>query len=106
MDEAKPLKDVQFQPFNPGDHQEPKVNFPSNIDSPDPLALLDLFIPSEIYTTIAANTNLYAIAKNAPIAATDTSTRYWWPTNETEIRVLFGILFYMGIHREPNYRIY
>ena len=46
MEEAKPLKDVQFEPFNPGDHREPKVNFPSNIDPTDPLALLDLFHPS------------------------------------------------------------
>jgi hypothetical protein len=106
MEEAKPLKDVQFEPFNPRDHREPKVNLPFNIDPTDPLVLLDLFIPLEIYTTIAANTNLYAIAKNAPTAATDTSTRYWWPTNENEICVLFGILFYIGIHREPNYRIY
>jgi hypothetical protein len=42
MEEAKPLKDVQFEPFNPGHHREPKVNIPSNIDPTDPLALLDL----------------------------------------------------------------
>ena len=26
MEEAKPLKDVQFEPFDPGHHREPKVN--------------------------------------------------------------------------------
>jgi hypothetical protein len=77
IEEAKPLKDVQFEPFNPGDHREPKVNLLSNIDPTDPLALLDLFISPEIYTTIAANTNLYTIAKNASTAPTDTSTQYW-----------------------------
>jgi hypothetical protein len=49
IEEVRPLKDVQFEPFNPGHHREPKVNIPSNIDPTDPLALLDLFIPPEIY---------------------------------------------------------
>jgi hypothetical protein len=70
------------------------------------LALLDLFIPPEIYITIAENTNLYTTTHNAPIVATPTNQRYWWPTNENEIRVLFGILFYIGVHKEPNYKIY
>jgi hypothetical protein len=106
MEEVKPLKDVQFEPFKPGLYREPKVNIPSNIDQTDPLALLDLFIPPEIYTIIAENTNLYAIAHDAPTKPTPTNRRYWWPTNENEIRVLFGIFLYMGIHREPNYTIY
>jgi hypothetical protein len=106
LEEIKPLKEVEFEPFILGDHREPKVNIPSNIDTTDPLALLDLFIPPEMYATIAENTNLYAISKNAPMARTKSNSRYWWPTNENEIRVLFGILYYMGIHREPNYRIY
>ena len=106
IEEAKPLKDVQFEPFNPGHHREPKVNIPSNIDPTDPLALLDLFIPPEIYIAIAENTNLYAIAYNALVVATPTNRRYWWPTNKNEIRVLFSILFYIGVYRELNYKIY
>jgi hypothetical protein len=85
------------------DHREPKLNIPFNINLTDPLALLDLFILATIYATIADNTNLYAIANNAP---TSTTGRYWYSTNEHEIRVLFGILYYIGIHREPNYKIY
>jgi len=70
------------------------------------LVLLDFFIPPEMYTIIAENTNLYVIAYNALIIRTSTNSRYWWPTNENEIYVLFGIFFYMGIHREANYKIY
>jgi hypothetical protein len=106
LEEIKPLKEVEFEPFILGDHREPKVNIPSNIDTTDPLALLDLFIPPEMYATIVANTNLYAISKNAPMARTKSNSRYWWPTNENEIRVLFGILYYIGVYREPNYLIY
>ena len=106
MEEAKPLKDVQFEAFDPGEPREPKVNIPSNINPSDPLELLDLFIPPEIYTSIAENTNLYAIAHDAPIAPTPTNRRYWWPTNPNEIRVLFGIFYYIGVYREPNYIMY
>jgi hypothetical protein len=101
MEEAKPPKEVQFKPLNLGDHRDPKANIPSNIDATDPLVLLDLFIPPEMYTTIAENTNLYAISKDAPTNPTKTNSRYWFPTNKDEIRVLFGILYYMGVHREP-----
>jgi hypothetical protein len=106
MEEAKPLKDVQFEAFDPRVPREPKVNIPSNIDPSDPLALLDLFIPPEIYTTIAENTNLYAIAHDAPTTPTPTNQRYWWPTDANEIRVLFSVFYYMGVHREPNYTVY
>lgn len=106
LKEAKAPKAVQFEPFKPGRPREPKVNIPSDIDATDPLALLDLFIPPEMYTIIAENTNLYAIARDAPTTRSSANSRYWWPTTENEIRVLFGILFYMGVHREPNYQIY
>jgi hypothetical protein len=106
MEEAKPLKEVQFEAFDPRDFREPKINIPNSIDPTNPLELLDLFIPPEIYTTIVENTNLYAIAHNAPTAPTSTNRRYWWPTNPNEIRVLFGIFYYMGVHREPNYKVY
>jgi len=59
-----------------------------------------------MYAIIAENTNLYAAANNAPTIRTPTNSRYWWPTSKDEIRVLFGVLIYMGIHREPNYKIY
>ncbi len=83
-----------------------KLIFFFNIDSTDSLALLDLFIPFEIYITIAENTNLYIFLKNAPTAPTKSNTRYWWLINEHEIRVLFGILYYIGVYREPNHLIY
>jgi hypothetical protein len=76
MKEVKSLKDVQFEPFNPGNHRELKVNIPSNIDPTNPLALLDLFIPPKIYATIAENTNLYTIAYNALTVATPTNQQY------------------------------
>ena len=77
MKEAKQLKDVHFDPFDPGDIREPKLNIPSNIDVSDPLELLDLFIPPKIYAIIAKNTNLYATTNNAPTIRTSTNSRYW-----------------------------
>src|SRR5207248_6555352 len=99
-------KEVIFSPFSPGVPREPEVNIPNNIDTTDPLALLNLFITPEMYAIIAQNTNLYAIVNNAPTVRTSTNKRYWWPTSANEIRVFYGIFYYMGVHREPNYRIY
>ena len=95
-------KEVIFKPFSSSYPREPKVNISPNVDATDLLTLLDLFIPSEIYTTIEENTNLYAITNNAPTS----NSRYWRPTNENEIHVFFGILLYMGVHKEPNFLIY
>jgi hypothetical protein len=77
LKEAKDPKDVQFEPFKSGRPREPKVNIPLDIDGADPLALLDLFIPPEMYTIIAENTNLYAIARDAPTTQSSTNSRYW-----------------------------
>jgi hypothetical protein len=71
LEEIKPLKEIKYKPLILGDHRAPKVNIPSNIDTTDPLALLDLFIPPSMYTTIAENTNLYTISKKAPLAPTN-----------------------------------
>jgi hypothetical protein len=60
--------DVIFEPFSFGRPRDPEVNIPSNIDATDPLALLDLFIPPDMYAIIPENTNLYAISNNALIA--------------------------------------
>ena len=73
LEKAKPLKDVQLEPFNPRQYQEPKVNTPSNVDPIDPMALLDLLFPLKIYITVAENTNLYATAHNVLIVATPTN---------------------------------
>ena len=66
-------KEVIFKLFSPSHPREPKVNISSNVDTTDLLVLLDLFISSEMYTTIEENTNLYVITNNAP-----TSNSWYW----------------------------
>ena len=65
IEEAKPLEDVKFKAFDPREQREPKINILDTINFENPLELLDLFLPSEIYLIIATNTNLYATSKNA-----------------------------------------
>jgi len=76
MDKSKPLKEVKFKAFDPREPREPKANILDTIDPTNLLELLDLFIPPEIYSTIAKNTNLYAIAHNACTTLTSTNKRY------------------------------
>ena len=101
MEEAKDPKDVLFEPFLPGNSQEPKVNIPTNIDTSSPLALFELFSPPEMFSIIAENTNLYAIAKNASTSRTASNTRYWYPTDENEIRVFLGPYFIWVFIKNP-----
>jgi len=74
LKEIKPLKEIEYKPFTLGNHCAPKVNILSNINTTNPLALLDLFIYLLMYITIAENTNLYATFKEALIASTKSST--------------------------------
>ena len=76
MEEVKLPEDVKFDPFDPGHHREPTANI-ANISAMEPVDFLDLFISPNMYTIIAENTNLYAIAKNMSIAPTKSNTRYW-----------------------------
>jgi hypothetical protein len=96
VEETKPPKEVQFEPFDPGDRRDPKANIPPNVDALGSLALLDLFNPHK----------MYAISKDALTTRTDTNSRYWFPINEDKIGVLFDILYYMGVYSEPQYTVY
>jgi hypothetical protein len=89
IEEAKPLEDVKFEAFDPKEQREPKIDIPDTIDFENPLELLDLFLPSEIYLIIATNTTT---SKNAQTEPTPTNRQIWYPTNPSEIRVLFGIV--------------
>jgi hypothetical protein len=64
------------------------IHIPPNIDAVNPSALLHLFIPYEMLTTISENINLYAIASSAPIAQTLISRRYLWPANANEVHAV------------------
>jgi hypothetical protein len=64
LEEIKPLKEIEYEPLILRDHRDPEANIPSNIDITDPLALLDLFIPSAIYTTkVGVKSNGTALVK-------------------------------------------
>jgi len=73
IEETKPLEEVKFKAFDPRERREPKINILDTIDLENPLELLDLFIPFEIYLIIATNTNLYTISKDAQTELTVTN---------------------------------
>jgi len=56
-------KTVIFDPFCVSSKHPAILHLPSNIDTNDPYALFSLFWPERIWTTITANTNIYAIDK-------------------------------------------
>ncbi len=56
-------KTVIFDPLYISFKHPAILHLPSNIDTNDPYALFSLFWPERIWTTITANTNIYAIDK-------------------------------------------
>ena len=99
-------EDIIFEPFDPGYIHDLIPCIPKNIDPSDPLALFDLFIPSDMYETIATNTNKYATLKGASTERVDSHHRAWYSTSADEIRVFFGILLYIGVVQCPRFKWY
>ena len=60
-------EDVVFEPFSLSYIYDSILYIPKNVNASDPLALLDLYIPLDLYETIATNTNKYAILKGVKV---------------------------------------
>ena len=95
------LKSVEYDPLNVDFHPA-SLNLPDTIDPDDPLSLFNLFVDGSMCKIITQNSNQYASNKGA----TRPSSRDWTATDDNEIRVLLGILIYMGVCREPNIERY
>jgi hypothetical protein len=105
-----PPQTVQLNPsseassFSPwrakhADHQLKIQSLPreqAHIIRDDPAKIIDLFLPLDLCDTIALNTNTYRDMKSSA------GQRRWRDVTKFEIRAWFGMLIYMGVHREAN----
>ena len=71
---------------------------PTNFDTDDLYAIFSLFWPESIWITITRNINIYAIQKRLDL--TIERQYLWHDTYIAEIKIFFGILIYMGLHKE------
>lgn len=79
--------------------QPPRLQLPNSLDLESPYAIFTLFISEEIFEFISQSTNQYAQQK---IVEDSTTGRSWKETTAAEIKVFFGILIYMGVHKSPR----
>jgi hypothetical protein len=95
---------VIFDPLCIPSKHPPILHLPPNIDTDDPYALFCLFWPERMWTTIATNTNLYAVEKR--MKSEEDRMRPWHDTCSAELKVFIGILIYMGLHQSYAEHIY
>jgi hypothetical protein len=84
---------LELPPFRPAE-----TCLEEGIDFNNPLNIFQLFIPDSLFEVIARNTNNYAIAcriGNYP-------NPVWTNTTVNELKVFFGVILYMGMHKSPS----
>ena len=63
-----------------------------------------LFFTHDLFKTITANTNRYAAIQR--IHAGEEGVREWTDLLVDELYVFIGVIIYMGIHEEPDIKMY
>ena len=86
-------------------HKEHEWDFPSKEAILDPLFLFFMFIPLAFWTTVAAETNLYATQVYLKIATTTqgVNPRPWVACTAFAVINFFGILIYRGAQSNGDY---
>ena len=98
------INSVKLDEYEPLDMPDPscpmRSHLPDSAKVEDPGSFFDMFLKDEDFDMITANTNKYAeqYLTRYPKA----SQQRFQPTNQTEIKVYFTILIYIGIHRQNN----
>lgn len=84
----------EFQPLNRPEHRA-FIRLPPPFDTvmPAPISFFRLFFTDKQLNTIVANTNLYALSKNA-----GTEGRAWIPMDLDELVIWITLTVYQGLH--------
>jgi Transposase IS4 len=99
MAEVPCVKDVKFDPLQIP-HIPPQLRLPIGIDTDDAYALFSLFWPESMWNIITTNMNIYAVQKRLHFTA---ERQYpWHDTYIAEIKIFFGILIYIDLHKESE----
>jgi hypothetical protein len=94
--------EMRIKPLFPSSFP-PQLQLPSRLNMNSPYALFSPFISEDIFEFISQSTNEYVQRKQAGIGgeSSASSCRTWKYTTVADIKVCFGILIYMGVHRSP-----
>jgi hypothetical protein len=98
-------KDVSFEPFQPEPKQEARAILPPSFPkNPRPFDYFSLFFTPALLYTITTNTNRYANLQK--IKVPQERVREWSDLLIKELRVFLSAIIYIGIHKEPQVKMY
>ena len=84
-----------------------KSRLPLNVDTTSPYAIFSLFLTNEILSSLAQNTNEYAVGVISGLKPTEKwKARPWKPTSAGELKAYIATYIYMGIHKCPRIEDY
>jgi hypothetical protein len=106
LHEFGPIEQVLYTPFQTEQPRQPaKALLPSTFPTqPHPYDYFALFFTPDLFQTITKNTNRYANTHR--IHAVEEGLREWSDLLIKELYVFIGVIIYMGIHKEPQTRMY
>jgi hypothetical protein len=100
-----PITGVSFEPFQPEQPRQPAraVLPPSFPQTSKPFDYFSLFFTPDLFRIITTNTNQYA---NIQRLHKEEGIREWTDLLLEELYVFIGVIIYMGVHEEPQMKMY
>ena len=100
-----PITGVSYEPFKCEPKQLAKALLPASFPpKPHPFDFFSLFFTHDLFRTITTNTNRYASIQRLQIR--EENAREWTNLLVEELYVFLGAIIYMGVHEEPQIRMY
>jgi len=105
LHEFGPIERVLYTPFQTEQPRPTQALLPATFPTqPHPYDYFALFFTPDLFQTITTNTNRYANMRR--IHAIDEGLREWSDLLVKELYVFIRAIIYMGIHKEPQIRMY
>jgi hypothetical protein len=105
LHEFGPIEGVVYTPFQTEQRRPAQALLPSTFPIyPHLYDYFALFFTPNLFYTITTNTNRYASTKRINIE--DEGLREWWDMLIEELYIFIRAIIYMGIHKEPQTRLY
>jgi hypothetical protein len=103
--ELGPITGVSYEPFKCEPKQTAKALLPTSFPpKPHPFDYFSLFFTHNLFRTITTNTNRYANIQR--LQTREERAREWTDLLVEELYVFISTIIYMGVHDEPQTRMY
>jgi hypothetical protein len=99
------ITSVSYEPFQGEPRQAAKALLPTSFPSkPHPFDYFSLFFTHDLFQMITTNTNRYANIQRLQVA--QERAREWTDLLVEELYVFLSAIIYIGVHEEPQIKMY